>query len=312
MKTLDKNKSDIVQIYTDEQKNISHLIQVEPKEKFSENNLSETSAENKQTETLSAHTDEKNMEVVKIKPNTYKEIRKSIIEEKNKSIENKEETFFCDEESKNDNSFSVSDNLSEDKTAKEDYTSDENMLFYGFLKKIKIKHKESKALIYVKLFALFFFLGLCVYASGKFGMDGIEKKTLAFFSHDVKGFSDFCVDYSSVIFSSFLVFACGFTLYAPLITVLFSVIVFFCLGVVSGCIAFTLGLVFHTFLVLLLIGSFSVMCIILCSTSLGISKIASAGIYKIMISDGILYSVLYIAFVLITWGISNIISAFVL
>jgi hypothetical protein len=52
-----------------------------------------------------------------------------------------------------------------------------------------------------------------------------------------------------------------------------------------------------TFGILGIIGLFCIFCVFFCAVSVGISKIASQGINRLRISDGLLYSLLYWGYV---------------
>jgi hypothetical protein len=79
-----------------------------------------------------------------------------------------------------------------------------------------------------------------------------------------------------------------------------AVVSSFC-GASACSIVYLFGINIFTFSALLLLGVSCIGCIILCTMSSGISKIASCGIGKLSLSDGILFSVLYWGYVIIQY-----------
>ena len=160
-------------------------------------------------------------------------------------------------------------------------------------KKIRYRKKSASHILFVKAYLLFFFLGACFYASGKLGMRELSEKVFGELSVKTDGFSDFCVRFSPLLFGSFFVYSSGFTIYASLLSALYSVSSFFLCGAVACEVVFQMGVSLESLGCLLLIGLFCGECILLCSVTRGISEIASEGISKLSIQDGVLYSVLY-------------------
>ncbi len=162
----------------------------------------------------------------------------------------------------------------------------------------KYRKGQKEHIIYTRIYLLFFFVGACVFASGKWESATLSEKTLTFLIKGATGFSDFCSKYALVIFGSFLVYASGFTVYASLLSVIYSALTFLFFGIASGSIVFLHGVGLETFLFIAVLGLLCVACIIFCSVTAGISKIASSGIEKLRVFDGILYSVLYWGYIL--------------
>lgn len=173
------------------------------------------------------------------------------------------------------------------------------------------KYRKSKSahIFYMRMYLLFFFFGACVFASGKWGYDGVSQKVSELLFSETWDFSRFCVTLYPFVFGSFFVYASGFTVYAPLLSGVYSIGVFTLGGIVSGSIVYLYGVRMETFISLFLVGMACALCIILCSVSVGISKIASMGIGKVNISDGVLYSLLYWAYVICQYYLIKGISA---
>ncbi len=170
-------------------------------------------------------------------------------------------------------------------------------------KKIRYRKKTVSHILFMKAYLLFFFVGACLYASGKFGIGDIAKKIVGEIIIPAEGFSDFCLRFSPLAFGSFFVFASGFTIYAFLISIIYSVSSFFICGAVSCEIILQYGASAETLAVLVLIGFFCGECILFCSATRGISNIASEGISRLSIQDGVLYSILYISTVALNYYI---------
>jgi len=162
----------------------------------------------------------------------------------------------------------------------------------------KYRKGQKEHIIYTRIYLLFFFVGACVFASEKWESAMLSEKTLTFLTKEITGFSDFCSKYAPVVFGSFLVYASGFTVYAPLLSVIYSALTFLFFGIASGSVVFLYGARIDTFLFIAVIGALCVACIIFCSVTAGISKIASSGIEKLRVLDGIMYSVLYWGYIL--------------
>ena len=157
------------------------------------------------------------------------------------------------------------------------------------------RKRSEGHILYIRLYLLFFFMGACVFASGKFGFDGLSEKAMGLLIRPVDGFPNFCVKYAPLVFGSFIVYASGFTLYAPLINAIYSSSLFLFSGIAAGSVVYFFGISVESLAILALIGLADGICILLCSVTRGISGIASRGIDKLEISDGMLYSVLYTA-----------------
>jgi hypothetical protein len=164
---------------------------------------------------------------------------------------------------------------------------------YSDIKLKKYRKGQKEHILYTRIYLLFFFVGACVFASGKWGSENLAEKTVSFLLSEINGFSDFCLKYAPVVFGSFLVYASGFTVYAPLLSVVYSALTFLFFGVSSGSIVFLYGAGLNSALSIALPGLICVACIIFCAVTAGISKIASMGIDKLRILDGLLYTALY-------------------
>ncbi len=161
--------------------------------------------------------------------------------------------------------------------------------------RIKNKYRKGQKghIIYIRIYMLFFFLGACAFASGMLGGGEFVQSIIGKLSSRDNGFSEFCISFAPVVFGSFLVYASGFTVYAPLLSFVYSALFFSSCGAVSAVIVYSQGITAELFLILALIGLSCGFGVIFCSVAVGISKIASDGIGKLNLIDGLLYSVLY-------------------
>jgi hypothetical protein len=161
----------------------------------------------------------------------------------------------------------------------------------------KYRKAQKTHIFYTKLYLLFFFVGACAFAMGKVECKSAAETVVSYLVREIKDFPNFCTAFFPLILSSFLVYASGFTVYCPLATVIYSSTLFFVCGVSSGCILVSFGMTIKTFGILGIIGLFCIFCVFFCAVSVGISKIASQGINRLRISDGLLYSLLYWGYV---------------
>ncbi len=340
MKTIDnKKEGGIIQIYprqTEIRQSITQGSTVNSNPSIEEQGEN-TVAESSTSSNPAIGVQEKSIQVVKIKPNTYDTLRQSAKTKNNEASEQtrsqKQEMESLTENSedltkpfrfsnseactgKHPTEFhsGINSNLDFDNSAlngnsverhkNTDSSANPTMETNAADETFKnIKHKEKSATFYVKLFALFFFFGVCLCVSGKWKADGMGKKLISIFDKDLNSFSSFCVNLAPIVFSSFVVFASGFTLYAPFVTWIYSACMFFVIGVLSGYMVTSLGINLVIITTLILIGIFSVLNVTLCVVSVGMSKIATNGIKGISISDGIIYFVIYVVYMAATWGI---------
>ncbi len=166
--------------------------------------------------------------------------------------------------------------------------------------KLKNYRKGQKEhIIYTRIYLLFFFLGACVFASGKWGCEVLSEKAMKFLLSGTDDFPDFCFNFAPAVFGSFLVYASGFTVYAPLLSVLYSALTFSFFGVSACSLVFLHGVSLKVILSIALIGVLCCGCIAFCTVTNGISKIASRGIGKLGGPDGLLYSLLYWFYILL-------------
>ncbi len=163
------------------------------------------------------------------------------------------------------------------------------------------RRKRSRHILYVRLYLAFFFLGACIFASGKWNADFWCGKVNSFVLYSCSDFTEFCASFAPLIFSIFLVYASGFTLYATIVSVIFSSVAFFLCGITACVFIYTYGFSFTTLGMLALLGVICGMYILFCSATRGISEIAVTGIGKLSISDGILYTVLFLACVFVQY-----------
>lgn len=176
----------------------------------------------------------------------------------------------------------------------------------------RFRKKTKGYIFYIRIYLLFFFAGACLFASGRWGFEKTACKVFEFFIAEKEGVFGYFVEFAPLIFGSFVVYASGFTIYAPISSFIYSATVFFLGGLASGSIIYTLGTEWQVFFATALIGVSSACCVVFCSVSNGISKIASNGIGKLPILDGILFSVLYWGYVFVHYFILKGIEYFLL
>ncbi len=165
----------------------------------------------------------------------------------------------------------------------------------------KYRKAQKGHIFYTKLYLLFFFVGACIFAMGRFGYESTSEAVVSYLTREIKDFPDFCTAFFPLILSSFLVYASGFTVYCPLVALIYSSVFFSLWGFSSGCILFSLGVTMKTFCALGIIGLLCAFCVFFCTVSVGISKIASQGINRLGISDGLFYSLFYWGYVFVTY-----------
>ena len=160
---------------------------------------------------------------------------------------------------------------------------------------VRSKYRKSTKthIFYMRTYLLFFFLGACIFACGKWGFADMSQKVTDFLLKSFESFPDFCVKLPWLVFGSFFVYAAGFTVYAPVVSLVYSAGTFLLYGIVSASVVYSYGTGLEVFLSLLLLGLICGACILLSSVSCGISEIASLGIGNVGISDGVLFSLLY-------------------
>jgi len=176
---------------------------------------------------------------------------------------------------------------------------------------VRYRKKSKEHILYIRLYLFFFFLGACIFASKKLGSEELSSGILNYVLSLPSSFPDFCVKFAPVVFGSFLIYASGFTMYAPLFTVIYSSVLFLFCGLASGSLVFSFGLSLKSVSAILLFGLVCGICILFCTVTKGISKIACFGIEKLTVSDGMFYSALYIVTVCVQYYIIKGICALI-
>jgi hypothetical protein len=168
----------------------------------------------------------------------------------------------------------------------------------------KYRKKRSSHIFFVRMYLVFFFVGACVFACGKWDATALSQNAVSFISHDSQSVPDFCISFAPLILLSFVVFASGFTFYAPLVTFIYSAVIFMFCGICCSSIVYIFGISWGAFASIIILGINCILCVLFCSATCGISKITLNGVDKLSISDGLMYSALFFA-VVCAWYLSG-------